>query len=66
MQPPLDSDHVQNIVDILSRPVVVDRYDMLGDEIAAVVSKHTLNWDIEDVNKMVTPFRPVQQAIAAP
>ncbi len=60
-------ENVQSVVEMLSKPVLMERYDVLSDEIAAVVSKHTVSWDLEDVNKVVIPFKPVsQQAILAP
>ena len=59
LRPSVDDCDV-SIVEILNRSVNVDRYDILADEIAALVSRHqTLNWDIEDVNKVVATFKPI-------
>lgn len=55
-----------NVLELLNRPVIVDKYDILADEMAALVSRHqTLHLDTEDVNKVVATFKPLNQKIAA-
>ena len=46
-----------DIIDLLNKPVEIDKYDILSDEMAALVSKHTNYIDmIDNENSLVATF----------
>ena len=54
---PFDTDKYSTIIDLLNKPVEIDKYDILSDEMAALVSKHTNYIDILDTeNSIVGTF----------
>ena len=54
---PMDTDKYSTIIDLLNKPVEIDKYDILSDEMAALVSKHTNYIDILDTeNSIVGTF----------
>merc|ERR1711871_9971 len=55
-----DADLYSTIIDLLNKPVEIDKYDILSDEMAALVSKHTNYIDILDSeNSIVAAFSKV-------
>mmetsp|Transcript_22664 Transcript_22664/g.33129 ORF Transcript_22664/g.33129 Transcript_22664/m.33129 type:complete len:159 (-) Transcript_22664:155-631(-) len=55
----------QQVVDILSEPVAVNNYDIVADEMAEMVAKHTFTLNVDDSmnNSTVASFKPVSSAM---
>jgi hypothetical protein len=50
----------QQVVDILSAPVVVNNYDIVADELAEMATTYTFKMSADDTtNSTVASFRPV-------
>jgi hypothetical protein len=52
----------QQVVDILSAPVVVNNYDIVADEIAEMAATYTFKMSTDDANPTVASFRPVSSS----
>ena len=51
-----DADLYSTVIDLLNKPVEIDKYDILSDEMAALVSKHTNYIDLDTENSIVGTF----------
>jgi hypothetical protein len=50
----------QQVIDTLSQPVSVYKYDNVADEMAEMIAKHTFSMDIDDsANSTVASFKPI-------
>mmetsp|Transcript_26989 Transcript_26989/g.27231 ORF Transcript_26989/g.27231 Transcript_26989/m.27231 type:complete len:153 (+) Transcript_26989:81-539(+) len=59
MSPYIDANSPQGVIEILSEPVKVFDFDVLADEMAEMVAKHTFNLRADDSNTTVASFKPV-------
>ena len=50
----------QHVIDTLSQPVSVYKYDNVADEMAEMIAKHTFSLDVDDsANSTVASFKPI-------
>lgn len=53
----------QQVIDTLSKPVSVYKYDNVADEMAEMIAKHTFSMDVDDTAKStVASFKPINTA----
>mmetsp|Transcript_20043 Transcript_20043/g.33776 ORF Transcript_20043/g.33776 Transcript_20043/m.33776 type:complete len:168 (-) Transcript_20043:261-764(-) len=53
----------QQVIDTLSHPVSVYKYDNVADEMAEMIAKHTFSMDVDDsANSTVASFKPINTA----
>jgi hypothetical protein len=51
------------VIDTLSKPVSVYKYDNVADEMAEMIAKHTFSMDVDDTAKStVASFKPINTA----
>jgi hypothetical protein len=58
-----DTDGYNTILELLNKPVEINKYDIMSDEMAALVSKHTNYMDMDN-NSVVATFTKVPLSVS--